>query len=65
MVSVSPSSPSNVKIEPPETTQVEHDMSPAAERLIGEEAEIATVPLAFGKVIVLLLVVGSVIAKIV
>ena len=40
-------------------------MSPAADRVTGLVAETATVPEAFGNVIVLLLDVGSVIAKMV
>lgn len=47
-----------VKSEPPDTKQVAQPMSPAAERVIGAEAETATVPEAFGKVMVLLLVAG-------
>lgn len=42
-----------VQRDPPETRQVEHDISPADERAIGEEALTATVPEALGKVQVL------------
>ena len=42
-----------VKSVPPETRQVEQEMSPRAERAIGLDAETATVPLAFGNVQVL------------
>jgi hypothetical protein len=42
-----------VKSVPPETKQVEQEISPAAEREIGEEAETATVPEALGNVQVL------------
>jgi hypothetical protein len=48
------------------TKQVEQEISPVVEfKLIGEVAETATVPEAFGKVMVLLEAVGSAIAKIV
>ena len=49
---------------PPLTAQVEQPMAPAAERVIGPTAETATVPEAFGRVMVLL-VVGSVTAIVV
>ena len=65
IVSVVASSPSRVKRVVEVVRQVEQPMSPAAERVIGVVAETATVPDAFGKVIVLLLDVGSVIAKMV
>ena len=54
-----------VQREPPETIQLAQPISPRAERVTGEVAETATVPVALGKVMVLLLTVGSVIAKMV
>ena len=55
-----PVSPAVEKREPPDTKQVEQDISPSAEMAIGEDADTATVPDALGKVIVLSLTVGSV-----
>src|SRR3989344_8135719 len=53
-----------VQREPPETRQLEQPISPSAERVTGPVAEMPTVPLALGKVMVLLLVVGSVNARV-
>lgn len=50
MVELLPEVAAAVKSEPPLTKQVEHPISPAAERVIGEEADTAMVPEAFGMV---------------
>src|SRR3989344_1400030 len=53
-----------VKIAPLEARQVAQPMSPKADKVMGEVAEMATVPEALGKVMVLLATVGSVKARI-